>query len=129
MQFITCFLVGIIPLMLGWGIDQETWTLPNSQKFPKTLTSQNSPQKVPAQVIQSVRQDLSRRTKIPPHQFKLVQASQQTWTDGCLGLGKPKEICSQALVNGWRVVMSDGRRTWIYRTDGQGRTVRLQGQK
>jgi hypothetical protein len=59
-----------------------------------------------------------------------VTFSQQSWPNTCLGLGKPGEACGEVFIeNGWRVVMSNGRQNWIYRTDSTGRTVRLESQE
>ncbi|WP_071592312.1 hypothetical protein [Pseudanabaena sp. PCC 6802] len=85
------------------------------------------PKKVlPAQVANAVRQDLAKKTKIAPGLFKVKDSSPQTWQDGCLGLAKPDEFCTMALVPGWQVVMSHGNQTWTYRTDSSGRAVRLE---
>ncbi|NJK61022.1 MAG: hypothetical protein HC918_13330 [Oscillatoriales cyanobacterium SM2_1_8] len=56
-----------------------------------------------------------------------VQAVEaRTWPNGCLGLGGPDELCTQALVPGWRVVLTDGQRTQVFRSDRTGRQVRLE---
>ena len=49
--------------------------------------------------------DLSAHTGIPTTQLKITQSSRKTWSNGCLGIVKPNEICTQALVEGWRVVV------------------------
>ncbi|MGP1384555.1 MAG: hypothetical protein ACTS2F_13410 [Thainema sp.] len=59
---------------------------------------------------------------------QVFDASQETWSDSCLGLGQPYEGCLQALVPGWRVEVTDGQRTWIYRTDETGDSIRLEEQ-
>jgi hypothetical protein len=41
-----------------------------------------------------------------------------------LGLARPDEICTQALVEGWRLVMGYQRQTWTYRTDARGLILR-----
>jgi len=81
---------------------------------------------VPPQVIDRLRQDLASRTGKPAAQFKVASSTQQTWPDGCLGLAKPEEICSQALVSGWRVVLILGKQQWIYRTNTQASSFRLE---
>jgi len=86
-------------------------------------------QRLPRPVANAVRQDLSRRVGIPPGQLRIIKYSRETWPDSCLGLPRPDEFCTQALVEGWRVVVSDGRQTWVYRTDSQGRNLRLENQK
>ena len=80
-------------------------------------------------VAKAVITDLSQQTGIPPAKLKITQYSRQTWSNGCLGIAQADEICTQALVEGWRVVVSGNRRTWVYRSDRNGRIVRLEPQK
>ncbi|MGK7930392.1 MAG: hypothetical protein AB4041_03010 [Microcystaceae cyanobacterium] len=87
------------------------------------LISQSS---LPPSVEAAIRQDLSRRTSLKEGQFILQQSSRQTWPDGCLGLGGNDELCTQAFVNGWRVVMEYQDKMWVYRTDDTGMAVRLE---
>lgn len=91
--------------------------------FQPTLVSQAS---LPTSVETAIRQDLSSRTDLKGDKFTLKQSSPQTWSDGCLGLGSKDELCTQALVNGWRVVMEYQDQTWVYRSDDTGLTVRLE---
>ena len=77
-------------------------------------------------VSKSVIADVSKRTKIPTAKLKITRYSRQTWSNGCLGISKPDEICTQALVEGWRVVVSGNNRTWVYRSDRNGRILRLE---
>ncbi|MFB2921871.1 hypothetical protein [Aerosakkonema funiforme] len=82
--------------------------------------------RLPAQVDRAVRQDLSAKTGIAPGKLRITRYSRQTWPDGCLGLAEPDRICTQALVEGWRVVVSDGSKTWTYRTNSNGTILRLE---
>ena len=77
-------------------------------------------------VAKAVITDLSKQTGIPTEKLKITRYSRQTWSNGCLGIAKPDEICTQALVEGWRVVVSGNNRTWVYRSDRNGRIVRLE---
>ncbi len=56
----------------------------------------------------------------------VVSATEQNWPDGCLGLAKAEEVCTMAVVSGWRVEVSDKLQTWYYRTDRTGKTLRLE---
>jgi hypothetical protein len=58
--------------------------------------------------------------------LKVTESSRQSWSDTCLGLGKADEICGQMIVEGWRVVVSDGSQTWVYRTNARGNIWRLE---
>lgn len=103
-----------------------TISLPSFFVPPAIAMSDRQSESAPSEIIDAVRQDLSRRTRIESDRLKIVETSRQTWSDGCLGLAQPDELCTQALVEGWRVVLADGDRTWIYRTDDRGMTVRLE---
>ncbi|WP_009633527.1 hypothetical protein [Synechocystis sp. PCC 7509] len=80
-------------------------------------------------VASAVITDLSKQTGISPEKLKITRYSRQTWSNGCLGIAKPDEICTQALVEGWRVVVSGNNRTWVYRSNRNGRIVRLEPAK
>lgn len=42
-----------------------------------------------------------------------------------MGLGTD-EVCTQALVEGWQITLSDGSQTWSYRIDSEGLVLRLE---
>ena len=89
-------------------------------------TRQNPPNQLPATVAAAVRQELSRSTGIAADKLKVTESSRQSWPNTCLGLAKSDEICGQMIVEGWRVVVSDGRQTWVYRTNARGNVLRLE---
>lgn len=89
-------------------------------------TRQNPPNQLPATVAAAIRRELSRATGIAADKLKVTESSRQSWSDTCLGLGKADEICGQMIVEGWRVVVSDGRQTWVYRTNARGNSWRLE---
>ena len=80
----------------------------------------------PNSVIEAARQDLSQNTNISVNRLQIQAAQRQTWPDGCLGLAKPGELCTQALVAGWRIILTDHQKTWVYRTDSSGANLRLE---
>lgn len=83
--------------------------------------------RIPNAVAEATRQDLSRQAGIPVEKLRITESSRKTWPDGCLGLPKPNQLCTQALVEGWHVKLTDGSQTWVYRTDSKGRVLRLDG--
>lgn len=94
---------------------------------PSRLVAQAS-LRLPRSVQQAVRQAVSQQFNIPTRNLKIVRFSRQTWSDGCLGLGGPAEGCLLAQVRGWRVEVTDGKQTWIYRTNNTGSAIRLEPQ-
>lgn len=75
-------------------------------------------------VIQSIRQTVKQQFGVA--QITVLSAIEQNWPDGCLGLSKAGEVCTMAIVTGWRIEVSDKLQTWFYRTDRTGKTLRLE---
>ncbi len=104
------------------------WTIAITTNIP-ALSQQNnlssSANQAPAPaVIKSIRQAVKKQFGVD--QVALVSATVQNWPDGCLGLPKSDEVCTMAIVPGWRVEVSDYLQTWFYRTDRTGKTLRLE---
>lgn len=110
-----------------------------SEFTPNNLTSeadnltqgsrQNPLNQLPASIVEAVRLDLSRQTGIAAGQLRVTESSRQSWPNTCLGLAKADELCAQMIVEGWRVVVSDGGKIWVYRTDARGKILRLEQKK
>jgi len=83
---------------------------------------------LPPEVLEAVREDIIDNYRVNSENIQVTEANTEVWPDGCLGLAKADEACSQALVDGWRVKVTDGDRTWVYRTDNRGYSLRLESQ-
>ena len=70
------------------------------------------------------RKDLARTLSVDEKSIVILMITDETWTDGCLGLGGPAESCLQALVPGFRVEMVSNGKSYFYRTDKTGSTIR-----
>jgi hypothetical protein len=80
---------------------------------------------LPVTVVNAVIKDVSRLENIPQTRLRIVNYSKETWRNGCLEVLKPGEMCTQALVPGYKVTVSDGSQQWIYHTNNNGRNLRL----
>lgn len=109
--------------MSALALDHSISTVAKGLGQPLQVAASNT---IPPAIVATLRQDLSRRTGIPTNQLKFIEVSAQTWPDGCLGLGGANEMCTQAMVNGWRVTFAKGNQRWVYRTNGNGNTFRLE---
>jgi hypothetical protein len=93
------------------------------------VTKQNYKQtRLPRSVANAVLRDLFQRQGRSPKKLEIIDYSQQTWRNGCLELPQADELCTQALVPGWQVAVSDGQQNWIYHTNQTGSAVRLSEQ-
>ena len=126
--FTVLLLTGILSVGNGLTLLKSATATPTdllpankNEVLERKLAKNHLPQPVADAVLQAV----SRRERISTPQLEITDFSQQTWRNGCLDLPKPNEFCTQALVSGWRVVVSDGRQKWIYHSDRNGRALRL----
>jgi hypothetical protein len=104
-----------------YGAIASTANIPAFSQPTNHTSSTNQP--APA-VIQSIRQAVKQQFGVA--KISVLSTTEQNWPDGCLGLPKAEEVCTMAIVTGWRVEVSDKLQTWFYRTDRTGKTIRLE---
>ncbi len=109
-----------------WGCQSQS---PSNVPQPTTeptvsQETMNNNTEPPQTVIDAVLNNITGETPINIDSLQIQQTEAKTWSDGCLGLAKPDEFCTQALVEGWRILVTDGQTTWVYRTDGRGQNIR-----
>jgi len=96
--------------------------LNNAVAAPQSIPNpQEESQSNVGSIITAVLEDASQRSGLPISAFEEIIARQKTWPDGCLGIEKPGQICTQALVPGWRITLSNESQTWVYHTATDGR--------
>ncbi|WP_107667176.1 hypothetical protein [Cyanothece sp. BG0011] len=120
-----CCLVIVISVWGCQSSDTSNGTQPTSEPTINQETM-NKNTEAPQAVIDAVFNDITSNNTIESENLQVTQTEANTWPDGCLGLAKPDEMCTQALVEGWRITVTDGQTTWVYRTDQTGQTVRTE---
>ncbi|MGB5712998.1 MAG: hypothetical protein WBM44_19090, partial [Waterburya sp.] len=60
---------------------------------------------LPPEVQSAVLEDAARQTSKNVATLKIRSAQPQNWSDGCLGLAEPDELCTQVITPGWKVVI------------------------
>ncbi|HIK15717.1 MAG TPA: hypothetical protein IGS53_10600 [Leptolyngbyaceae cyanobacterium M33_DOE_097] len=81
------------------------------------------PVRLPGSVKTAVFKRFAREFNVSTKKLRVVSFSQETWPDTCLGLAKPEQACGAMMVEGWRLLVSDGSLSRIYRTDRTGSYV------
>ena len=90
---------------------------------PPSGTSETAPEGIPGAVWAAILADLEDQTGGPSHP-EVVSAEAVTWNDGSLGCPEAGQAYTQALVDGYQVILEvDGER-YDYRV-GSGASVRL----
>jgi len=128
-QISTVVLTGLI-LLTGAGVSTQAGlasSLPQKvMPLSRLMVAQSD--SLPPAVEQKVRQAASQQLNVPSQDVKIAGFTRQTWSDGCLGLGGAAESCLQAIVEGWRVEVTNGQQNLFYRTDEPANAIRLEPQ-
>jgi hypothetical protein len=118
--------IACVNLLIAFGASEA---LGNTTNVPTTNLSRvfgsREFKQIPApNVMQSIRRAVQQQFGVS--KITLVNATEQNWPDGCLGLPRDQEVCTTVIVPGWRVEVSDNLQTWVYRSDRTGKTLRLE---
>ncbi|MEA5569895.1 hypothetical protein [Calothrix sp. UHCC 0171] len=125
--FTALILSGILSISSGMTLIKSATASP-VKSILSLQTENTKSQNLPISVKNAIFRDLSRRRGILISNLDVIEYQEKTWNNGCLGLAKPGELCTQALVPGWQVTVGDGKQSWIYHTNRNGRIFRVSGQ-
>ena len=76
---------------------------------------------LPASIIDPIVADAAARLAVDPSTVKIVSAQARTFGDGSLGCPQPGEMYTQALVDGYQVIVEVNGTPLDYRGSGPGR--------
>jgi hypothetical protein len=75
---------------------------------------------VPEDVLSPIIADVAKRTGAEPAEIEMLRSQSITWNDGSLGCPKPGMVYTQALVDGYWVVLSYQGQEFDYRVNERG---------
>ncbi len=99
--------------------------VPDQGIFPRSTSGDLVDSLLPNPVKEAVLQAASVQTGLRTEQLALTQAKSKVWSDGCLGLAPPEQMCAAVLVRGWEVTVMHQRQEWVYRTSATGEKIVL----
>ena len=120
-------IVVLLAVILVGGFAYWAW----ANQPPVLNSAENAPpgsiHNMPAEpAAEAARKDLAEKLSVDANSIVIMKVENQTWSDGCLGLGGPAESCLMALVEGFRVELSAKGKTYFYRTDKTGASLRAE---
>ena len=68
-------------------------------------------------------QALSDKYNIPVDQIKIISTEEATWPNGCLGVVLPGVMCTDAIVDGFRIILEANGQQFEFRTNQDGTSV------
>jgi hypothetical protein len=98
----------------------EAVKVPTTTSLPAGGQDQTA---VPNAAVAAV-QMLAKRLGVPLPEIKVISVEEVQWPDGCLGAGKPDEMCTQAIVDGYRVMLQVNNQKYEFHTDQDGKQIR-----
>jgi hypothetical protein len=75
---------------------------------------------VPEAILGPILNEAAKLANVPPQQLVIVRAEAVVWNDGSLGCPEPGMEYTQALVNGYWVVINATERTYDFRVGRNG---------
>lgn len=75
---------------------------------------------VPDELLDRIYADLEQKSKANRSEFTLLTAEFVRWPDGSLGCPEPGQVYTQAIVDGYRVVIEHTGRTYDYHASANG---------
>jgi hypothetical protein len=99
-------------------IDPTVTKMP--ERVPPTEAIPPVTGEVPTDLLESIIKDLSERSGAAPSQIAVLRDQEVVWNDGSLGCPKPGEFYTQALVNGYWVVLEFSGIKYDYRATAAG---------
>ena len=116
------------------GENQTATDSPTRQPFSTVAPSSTTPEgtddmsgNVPADILQTISQDAATVTATDVSDVELVMAKAVTWNDGSLGCPEPGMMYTQALVDGYQVVVRAADQEFDYRVGRSGAFMICEG--
>ncbi len=78
------------------------------------------------QAVAAVRTKVAKEQGVAESAVVILEALEQDWSDGCLGLGGPAESCIQVITPGYHVVATAKGKEYAYRTNIDGSVIRAE---
>lgn len=96
---------------------EETAVDPSPSSSPSSGPSSSPSSGAPADAVRAV-DDLAATLDVAVDEVEVVSTEEVTWRDGSRGCAKPGEMYTQALVDGLRITLRAGGRTYEYHSGG-----------
>ncbi|KAM3093943.1 hypothetical protein ACKFKG_17085 [Phormidesmis sp. 146-35] len=122
----------------GWRVEvtngQQNWfyRTDDTAQATRLEPQPNNVVTLPADVAQRLLKTVARQVSIPISRLQIAEVKSATW-DGCLGVYKPEQACTQIALSGWQVIVTSDDplratrsdplrvtrrdRSWVYHLD------------
>jgi hypothetical protein len=111
---VAIFVLDVSEAQSGEGEQSSTPTV------TPTPTEQSVKQTVPQRILDPILNEVAALAKVSREKLAIVHAESVVWSDGSLGCPEPGMMYTQALANGYWVVIDAAGKKYDYRVDSGG---------
>lgn len=96
--------------------------LPSTESEPESPTTMPNlkPGEVPQKFFDAILADLLNNFKVESENVSVVTSEAVVWNDGSLGCPQPGMLYTQAIINGYRIILKAGDETFDYHLSDRG---------
>ena len=105
----------------GKGLDQQPADQGTAVPLESSPADPDAP--YPPAIVAAIER-LAQESGAAPQAVEVVSYEEVEWPDGCLGLPRPYEVCTEAITPGWRIILSLGDEIHTFRADAVGAELR-----
>jgi len=109
-------IVWILVIIITAGVLWAIW-----DAFPDKKLS--LPEGTNTLIVGYAKRDLARELGVSSDNIQLVQSVQREWPDGCLGVKKEGQACTQVITPGYQIVLEADGKEYIFRTNINGSVI------
>jgi hypothetical protein len=92
----------------------------------ETPESTGTPLGLPTDVGATVKETMSARLDVPADEIEIISVTHVQWSDACLGLKEPDEICAQVITPGWQITIRAEGVEYILHTNESADVIRVE---
>jgi hypothetical protein len=113
-RLLLVLILGVVACGQGAGEGVTSTSVVTDSTLTSTTTVAS-----PSVVNQAI-EDLSARLRVASGEIEVDSAVEVTWPDGSLGCPEPGKVYTQALVDGWLIVLVNDGERYAYHQGGDG---------
>ena len=76
--------------------------------------------------VEATKEFAAQDFNVPVGSVIVMSAFEKEWSNGCLGLEQPGEMCTEAITPGYEITIQANSKTRIYRTNSDGSLIKIQ---
>ncbi len=96
-----------------------------SPATPSPEGPQGGAEEIPDEILQAIARGLG----FDPGELQVQELEQVEWSNSCLGLAGPDEMCAEVITPGYRLIVRAGDRQYQVHTDLSGMNLRIAGEE